>query len=145
MISEWRSEELCALMFGSFLADEKGFRPIFGKTEDLNVTIYGSYKGLKSAVMVTPQTAKQASDGFINTQNLDLFVEHKYQPEVVAQLRERIERDSLFVQSDLSREDIPVGDLHQFTIEALEGIELALDGSIRKVKTLQPNRVRKHG
>ena len=83
-------QELCTLMFGSFLANEMEFEPVFGKPEDIHLTIYGSYRTTKSRATLTPQTAKQAVEGFLSVQNLDLFLENKYQPEIITRFRERM-------------------------------------------------------
>jgi hypothetical protein len=138
-------EELFALMFDSFLQDKSDFEPIFGDTHDIHITIYGAHRALKSRVTLTPQTAKQASESFVNIQNLDLFVADKYQPQIVARFRDRINRDSLYIECDFWREEIAAGDLHQFTNEALDGIERVLNGSIRKIKQFGPRQVNKNG
>ena len=78
-------------------------------------------------------------------QNLDLLNPNKYQPEIIVRFRDRMNRDSLYIECDLWREEMPTGDLHQFMSDALSGIERILDGSIRKIKHLEPISVTKHG
>jgi|SRR5271166_5170889 len=129
-------KEISTLMFGSILRDIKEFEPIFGVPDDNQVVIYGSYKNTKSRVMLTPQTEKQASESVLNIANVNLFIENIYRPDVFNRFQERTSKDCLHIESDFWWEEIPSGDLRQFMREAIEGIERAVHGSIRKIKSL---------
>jgi hypothetical protein len=137
--------EMCELMFGSFLIDRESLLPVYGKLDDLLLQLHGRHKGIKCRTVIAPQTAEQAKSTFLATSNLDVFVEPKYIDTCVKDHLERVSVDSLHIQMEMVREDVPLSAVRTFLDDSLEGAEKIAEGTVLRIKGLKLKTGEIHG
>ena len=137
--------EICELMFGSFLVEAKDLETICGKPEDVLVQLHGSYKGLKTQTIIAPVNAEQSAQTFMSNPALELLFEPKLYDSGLKDFRDRIARDCLIVDSDLSQSDATPDAIQDFARESLEAAEQIAEATVYRLKRMQRKRGTRNG
>lgn len=142
---EMSHSEMCDLMFGSYLVGHEELSATYGKMDDVLLQLYGSYKGIKSQTTIAPQTVEQSRKTFLATPNLDAFVEPKYLDTCIKEHYDRISKECLSLAIDMSKEDVAVSALRKTLQDSFEGAEKIADGTVLRIKGLNPRGPVSHG
>ena len=132
--------EMCDLVFGSFLLPASDLQDIANDPEDALVQIHGSYKNMKTVLVVAPMTVEQAARQFMATPNLEHFIEPKLLDTGAKEFRDRLDSDCFFVDVDMFRTDAQVSDLPFFLKDSLQGALHLSEQAVRRLRGLRPNR-----
>jgi hypothetical protein len=142
---EMTHAEMVDLLYGSFLANSSDLEPTFGKIDDALIQIHGSNHGMKSRTVIAPQTVEDVETSFSKVVNLELFVENKLIDPTIREFRRGIERESLYMEIDLSIENSSVSGLRKFMTDSLEAAEKITEGSIAYLRSLPAKRSQSYG
>jgi hypothetical protein len=137
--------ETCELMFGSFLVEAKELESICGKPEDLLVQLHGNYKGLKTQTIIAPVNAEQSAQSFIANGNLELLIEPRLFDTGLKDFRDRIAKDCLLVDSDLSRTDVTPDAIQAFAKDSLEAAGQIAEATVYRLKRMLTKRGGRNG
>lgn len=139
---EMSHQELCDLMFGSFLESADCFNEILGGVADPLVLFEGEREGMGYVLQVSPRNPEQAASAFRSSGQLERFLEDKYLDTGVKDFQERIAAvDCLFVDVDLFQKNVATEKLASFVKETMAESERIVDACVRRLRS-QPKPVR---
>jgi len=133
--------EICALMFGSFLAPATEIESLTGKPTDVLLHLYGKHKNMNLQLNLNPMTAAQVATSFMETPNLEQFVEAQLLDPGIREFKATVSVDCLCVEVDLHRKDVNVGDVALFLKESLDGTHTLTESAVHTLQSLRPKRV----
>lgn len=142
---EMSHPEMCDLMFGSYLVAREELDTTYGNLNDLWVQLHGSYNGIKSQTTIAPQTVEQSRRSFLSIGNLEVFVEPKLLDTCIKEHYERISKECLSLVIDMVKEEVAVSALRSMLVDSLEGAQKIADGTVLRIKSLNPKGPVSHG
>jgi hypothetical protein len=129
--------EISELMFGSFLVEPKELETICGKPDDVLVQLHGTYKGLKTQTVIAPVTAEQAAKCFMANPNLEQLLEPRLYDTGLKDFRDRIAKDCLIVDNDLSQTDVTPDAIQAFARDSLDAADKITEATVYRLKRKQ--------
>jgi hypothetical protein len=132
--------EMVTLLSGSYLVPSSELESICGKLEDVMLQLHGYRTGMKLTLTLAPQTPEQAGATFMAQPNLGHFLEPPMLDTAAKEFKDRIAQDCLFLDVDLSRQDIPTSELPSFLKAALDEANTVAESAVLKLKSLRPKR-----
>ena len=129
-------EELVSLFLGTFLSAREQLAPIFGELEDTLVQIEGRRDGVKSVVIAAPMTGEQAAQSLLAIPTLRVTFDDPLLDTSMIEFRERVARDTLFFDIDLSKQDLTTIEGKQFMKDACDLADKLADDYVRILKSL---------
>lgn len=133
---EMSHQELCDLMFGSFLAPADEWSDMWGDSVDPWLSLEGERNGLKYVTTVSPMNTQQIKSVFRQNKNLERFVEDKFLDTGVKDFQNRITaNDCLFFDIDLSQTDVDVNVLDSLTRDSLTQAEQVAEWCVRRLRS----------
>lgn len=137
---EMSHQELCDLMFGSFLAPAAEWRDEWGDSVDPWLTLEGDRNGFKYVTTVSPMNTHQIASVFRQHKNLERFVEDKFLDTGVKEFHDRITAsDCLFFDIDLSQTDVDAHSLDAFARDSLAEAERVAEWCVRRLRSQPPS------
>lgn len=139
-------QELCDLMFGSFLTSADEWSEMWGDIVDPSLTLEGEKNGFRYVAAITPANTQQSARVFRQHPNLERFIEDKYLDTGVKDFQARItSSECLFFDVDLSQTDVDVDTLDRFTRDSLEEAERIADWCVRRLRSQPTAGGKRHG
>ena len=133
---EMSHQELCDLMFGSFLASSDEWGDVWGESVDPLLRLEGERQGLKYVAAISPMNTRQSAANFRQHKNLEQFVEDKFLDTGVKDFEARLTAsDCLFFDIDLSQNDVATEALDKFTQDSLTQAEQLADWCVRHLRS----------
>jgi len=133
--------EMVDLMPGTYLAPAETLDKVVDNLDDAYVKLNGTYEGCKVALEFAPMNPQDTEASIMATNNLQLFVKNALIDSRVKDFREQMGSDpTLFVQVELSRDNLERGGFSGFVNQALTGAEVMTDRAVRHLKSLRPRR-----
>lgn len=129
-------EELCDLMFGSFLRSSQDLGQIFGEGADPLLQIQGEKNAFKYILILTPMNPQQIADNFRQYGNLEHFLKDKFLDTGVKVFQERIaSSDCFYFDIDLFQRAVSADRLGQFAKSSLAEAEDLGDMCVRRLQS----------
>mgnify|MGYP001148488107 CR=1 FL=1 len=129
--------EICKLMFGSFLQDEKTYEPLCGSPKDVLIQVHGTQRELDTKTIIAAMTGEQVGSHIASLSNLEMLVEPRLYDEALIHFRSRAMQDCLFIDNDLSRDDRTPTSIPEFLSRALSVSEYMAETSVYRLKAIQ--------
>lgn len=129
-------QELCHLMFGSFLESAESFDEMLGGPLDPLVLFEGERKGWKYTLHMSAMNAQQIATSFRQDKNLERFLEDRFLDTGVKDFQNRITAsDCLFFDVDLFKNDVAVTELDDLVKDSLSESERMADACVRRLRS----------
>jgi hypothetical protein len=129
-------QELCSLMFGSFVASSEELEKVLGERADPLLHVEGERDAFKYTLLVSPMNPQQIVNSFRQNKNLEQFLTDKFLDTAVKDFQERISSaDCLLFDIDLFQNDVSAERLGQFLRESLEQAERTADACVRCLRS----------
>jgi hypothetical protein len=132
-------QEMCDLMFGSFLVSANCLNEVLGSIADPLVQFQGEREGMEYILQINPMNPEQAAKAFRASEQLEDFLEDKYLDTGVRDFQERITAaGSLFVDVDLFRKNVATDTVSSFVKETMVESERIVNACVRRLRSQPP-------
>jgi hypothetical protein len=129
-------EELCDLMFGSFLAPARELGQVLGERADPLLQVQGEQNGFKYILVLTPMKPEQIANSFRQHGHLEQFLKDKFLDTGVKDFQERIMRsDCLYFDIDVFQHNVSADRLGEFAKSSLAEAEVVADRCVRRLRS----------
>ncbi|MHC4398610.1 MAG: hypothetical protein ACYTG0_02920 [Planctomycetota bacterium] len=129
-------QELCDLMFGSFLASADEWVDEWGRIIDPGLHLEGERNGFGYIAILSALNTAQIATVFRQHKNLELFVEDKFLDTGIKDFQQRIAAaDCFFFDVDLFRNTVNVDALGGFIQDSLIEADQLADWSVRRLRS----------
>lgn len=118
---EMSHDEMCDLMFESFLLSKRDLNGVFGEARDPLIQIEGNYEEFDYVAIVAPMNREQMSKSMMSLPNISDFRAEKnarLDSGVMTFHDEVVRHDSLVFDVDFFQRDVAVSRLRQFARES---------------------------